>query len=257
MFYRVNDHVVSCAIGENEIIQMGYELMDLYKDKELVGQFMREVYDKAKEIGFKIADHIQTVQVAVTQNRQFIINFIESNPEEQINDTIQNLLDAAEAVEFIGKDRLEEILSMSGHEKTDAFQECMIEIRNEFYPDTPSIEEPSQDVNNQEKTVTNKEPIKGRKQEVFFLYFEELTKVQEFACKVTYDVPGRLYKDNKEQYVMLVDIGELSVEKQRSFLFLAEEYTRKIQKGTQMLTYMEEHAEILVKSNPIAVMREI
>lgn len=43
MFFRVNDHMVSCAIEENEIKQMGYQLADLYKNRELVGQFMREV----------------------------------------------------------------------------------------------------------------------------------------------------------------------------------------------------------------------
>lgn len=255
MFFRVNDHMVSCAIEENEIKQMGYQLADLYKNRELVGQFMREVYEKAKEIGFQIADHIQTVQVAVTQNGQFILNFIESNPEEQINDTIHNLLDAAEAVEYIGKDRLEEILSMSGLDKTKAFQECMIEIRNEFYPDESVSEELLQNDSKQEQVV-NTENAGVQKHNIFFLIFDELSKVQMFSKKVSYEVPGRLYKD-KERYVMLIDIGELSVEKQRSFLYLAEEYTTAIQKGTQMLTYMEEHAEVLVKSNPITVMKEI
>lgn len=261
MFYRVNEHMVSCAIGENEISQMGYHVGDLYKDKELVGQFMREVYEKAKEIGFKIADHIQTVQVAVTENHQLILNFIEADPEEQINDTIQNLLDAAEAVDFIGKDRLEEILSMTGRDKADAFQECMIELRNEFYPDMPNKEEvvDSRQVNiaTQLPSIENNHNVKNSKQEIYFLCFDQLSKVQEFARKVSYEAPGRFYKDSRYQYVMLVDIGELSKEKQTSFIFLAEEYTVKIYKGTQMLTYMEEHAEVLVKSNPIAVMREI
>lgn len=305
MFYRVNEHMVSCAIGESEITQMGYHITELYKDKELAGRFMKEVYEKAREIGFEIGDHIQTVQVAVTQNHQFILNFIEVNPEEQINDTLQNLLDAAETVEFIGKDRLEEILSMTGDEKMDAFQECMLEIRKEFYQDTPLLEgtdgEPedgnlldgqsteadmsgeedstSEEISGSEvmisgenisfdntvkKTVEEKEEQdkkeiqKRNRQAIYSLFFPELSKVEEFARKAVHTVPGRLYKDaGKGQYIMLVELGDLSQEKQGSFIFLAEGYTTKIIRGTQILTYLEEHGEVIIKSDPIAVLKEI
>lgn len=253
--------MVSCAIGENEIAQMGYQVKDLYKDKDLAGRFMREVYDKAKEIGFQIGDYIQTVQVAVTQNHQFILNFIEMNPEEQINETINNLLDAAEAVEFIGKDRLEEILAMSGKEKCDAFQECMVEIRDEFYKDGNELEQDSTEENEPmqiaEVNVQKKVEESTGKQALYFLCFEEFSKAQEFAKHVFYTAPGRMYKDNKMHYVLLVDIGELSLEKQGSFIFLAEEYVYKIHKGTQLLTYFEEHAEVLIKNDPIVNLRKI
>lgn len=131
MFYRVNDHTTSCVISEQEIKDMGYQLPALYRDKDVASSFMKEICEKANEVGFHISERMQTVQTAMFPNHQLVLNFIDVNPEQDINSSIESLLTAADAVDLLGRDRLEEIYDMTGEEKVAAFQDCMKELSKE------------------------------------------------------------------------------------------------------------------------------
>lgn len=288
MFYRVNEHMVSCAIAEKEITQMGYHVNELYKDRELATQFMQEIFKKAKEVGFEISEHVSAVQVAVSKSNQLVLNFIEIDPIEQIESTIHNLLDAAETVDFVGKDRLLDILELEGAEKQEAFHNMMLEIKEEFYSeeeqenedtsDAKTVEEEdgyldTKEIFSDEPVVEEAEPQKSNYVEIlpsekagkesvtsahkiYFFRFQEMKKLGDFANKVTYEAPGKLYKE-KEEYILLVDLAEATKEQVKSYLFMADEYASRYQKGTALLPYYEEHGETIIKENPISILKMI
>lgn len=245
LFTRINENIVRCAIQEDEISQMGYDLEELFKNQQMATDFMKEIITRAKDFGFSMNENFEAVQSAFFTNHQLVLNIIHINPEDRINSVIQNLLNAFETVEIIGKERLTEILQMAGDEKTQAFNECIAELEKV----NQEIEE---NASAQPENAEEKVCIQGK----YLLSFLNLSQAERFCKEAAFAVPGTLYKD-KNNYFMIVDLSGIEQDKADGFILQAREYSSNVTQDRNYSAYLEEHAEKLIKENPIEVLKNL
>lgn len=248
MFAKVNAHTVKCVIGEEEITTMGYQLEDICKDQNLASEFMKNVIGKANEAGFEISEHIQAVQVAFLPNHQLVLMFMEGDVDEQVNQAIANLLNAANLVDSVGKERLEEIQNMTGDEKQKAFEECVQEVAP-----TKEIQQDQVDV----PAGGKKENADGTKvPERYILCFHSLNRTEDF-CKITsVAAPGQLYKSDG-LYYLVSDLTGSDDRLKTTFLTTASEYAKSLEKDILQMEYLKEHGEVLIAKDPITILKNL
>lgn len=248
-FKKINENTVQCVIAVAEIDQMGYALNELYTNKEIASSFMRNVMEKGEEAGFQLNRNLQEIQVVLLQDGQLVLRFTEVGPDYRINQMIENALEAYEAVEAIGKDRLEDIIKLPGREKLNAFQEIMAKYKGmaeAFLQEEESDEEDKV----LEKTETQK------KEKRFMFEFSDLSHI-EMLCKATaLKAPSHLYKDDK-QYYLLVDFEEEEEAIVDSFVVQALDFAAKIEKNKMIMAYVEEHAKNMIEDEAIEVLKKI
>lgn len=264
IFRRVDKYTVQCVIRVQEIDQMGYELQDLYSNRERAMDFMRNIIEKGGEAGFHLSDNLQEIQAILLPDHQLILSFTDANPDNLINLTIENIISMYESVNIIGKENLEEILHMKGKEKIQKFNETLAQLqdsekifRQSFSSD--QSQEPSEQV---EAEVAEEEIIEKVIEEVtsesgnFILRFSAFTDLEKFCKNLTFSIPASLFKDGAE-YFLLVNAKGLEPTKVDSFVFQAQDFTKDIQRDDLTAAYIEEHAENLIQKESIEVLRRL
>lgn len=270
LFVRVNEYTVRCIIEETEIDQMGYKIDELYSNQDMASNFMKNVLDKAKEAGFQLAGSFQSIQAALMPDHKLVLNFVDINPEEQINFTISNFLTAYEAVEIVGKERLTEILALSGESKTKAFQEAMIAYQN-VINQTPEkrskdlrenqFEENVQaslqdDKNNVSENIKTQEQAKVLKDTRYVIRFNSFSDVSKFAKELSFQTNVSLYKE-KDLYYLVADLEGLDEKAQNNLIFQAKEYAIDFQKNTIFETFLSEHGQLIINQARLDVLQKL
>lgn len=248
-FNRVNEHMVQCIIEVHEIDQMGYVLQEIYTNREIATNFMRRVIEKGEEAGFQLNNEQLDIQAILLPNHKLVLNFTDSNPDNSMNRTIENILGAYEAVKMVGKEKLEEILNMTGKEKAVAFQETMVGFRE-------LMQQANLDVQRREEEANPAKKDKVKKDK-YILSFSGLSDMRKFCKNTAVEVPSKVYKDGKNFY-LLVDLNELNQNTIDSFVFQAQDFAQEIKNDHLAAAYIEEHGDKMMdKEEPIAFFRNL
>ena len=235
MFMKVNAHTVKCMIAEQEIIEMGYDLEDICKNQERASEFMKEIIEKGNEAGYEISDKISAVQATFLTNHQVMLCFTDEEPEGLLDKTLDELF------------RAFGVENMTDKEKKEDIEECMDEIA--------SAEEVSEilarDSSDKQEAKDEHNPVP----EKYILEFINLDIAENFS-KAAPLVPGKLYKD-KGRYYMVSDLTNAEDSIKRSFLLQANEFVSSLKKEHFQTGYLEEHCELLIKENPMEVLKQL
>lgn len=246
MFMKLNAHTVKCTIEEHEIIEMGYEIDDICRNEERASEFMKQIIEKGIEAGYKISEKISAVQATFLSNHQIVLCFTDEEPERLLDRTLDNLFDVLGHDTTLDKEKIEDISKKAGKAR-DALEECMEEIASA--KEVSEILATDSSEEQQLKDAANVVP------EQYILEFVNLDIVESF-CKAAPAVPGKLYKD-KGRYYLVSDLTNAENGKKRSFLLQANEFTTSLKKEYLQMGYLEEHCEILVKENPMEVLKQL
>ena len=267
VFARVNEHTIRCALNENEVIQMGYDIKELFQNQEQANKFMKEIIARASEAGYPITDEYQEIQSMFLPNHQIILNITEVKPESQIDQFLQNFLNISDVVETIGRERLEQIMDMTGEEKTQAFEQCMEDMKKigeasmeegETSLDFEDMMSPSI----QEKSEKTKEELQDSSQDQeddlkkLILWFQTLEEAERFSQDSPLVVPAILYKVH-QKYCMVVNVEGIDANQVTGFVFQALEYTTKVEEDKNFSACLQEHAEIIVKEDAIQILKNL
>lgn len=245
MFRKVNEHTVKCMIAEQEIIEMGFEVEELCKNQERASDFMKLIIEKGNEAGYEISENVEAVQATFLPNHQIVLCFTDDAKEGIVDKTIENLLRAFGLVNSIGKDKLENISKLSGHEKEEAFDECMEEAAST--EEVSQVDELGEETEQIEGSDKEAEPMR------YLLEFMNLDTAELF-CKAAPEVPGKLYKYDK-RYFLAADLTNAEDKEKKSFLLLASEYTVSPVRDHNQTGFLEEHADVLIKENALNVLK--
>lgn len=262
-FTKINENTVQCVIAIQELDQMGYALNELYTNREAASNFMRNVMEQGVEAGFQLNSQLQEIQVTIFSDEQLILNFTQVNPDNQIDQIIENALEAYEGVKSIGKERLKDILDMEGKEKIQAFQEIIEKyhsIAEEFKQPERAVQmkEVEQELEKKEpdKKVTKKENKIVREKNQYMFQFSDLSHLKQLCQAVDLKVSSHLYKD-KTKYYLFVDFAGMEQEKVNSFMVQVLDFEAKIEKNNLVLAYVEEHANRMIEAKALEVLKKL
>lgn len=230
-FSRLNEQVIRCTIPINEVEQMGYEVQELFNNKERATSFVKKVVAEAGASGMLMKNGYQVVNQIGYDNNQVIMNIVDVSAEQQINYGIARLLSAYDIVRYLGRERVENILYLSNPEKEEEFNNCIREIN---------------------------EAMKGGRKTTakYILKFSTLNQAEEFCANIESKGKGRLYKD-KDNFYLYADLTDIEESWINSFLLMAEEYCDDVTEADMQEAYLEEHAQIIIKENPIEVLKNL
>jgi adapter protein MecA 1/2 len=90
------------------------------------------------------------------------------------------------------------------------------------------------------------------------IVFSEMDVLIRFARQITLPEmpPSALYK-LKTEYMLLLNLTELTEEEVKGLSALTDEYATDIQVGAERMSYIEEHAEAIIRGNALEMLREI
>lgn len=230
-FARVNEQVIRCTVPISEVEQMGYNVQEIFDDKERATSFVKKVVAKAGAEGFFAKNGYQVVNQIGYDKNQVVLNIVDMNAEQQINYAIARLLSAYDIVQYLGRGRVENILFLSNPDKEEEFNNCIREINNALNG--------------------------GQKQAAkYILIFSALNNAEGFCVNVEPKGNGRLYKDN-DRFYLYADLTGADEKWINSFLLTAKEYCDEIAQADMYEAYLEEHAQVIIKENPIAVLKNL
>lgn len=231
-FARVNEQVIRCTIPISEVEQMGYNVQELFSNKERATSFAKEVVAEAGAAGVLMKSNYQIVNQIAYDNEQVVMNIVDMSTEQQINYGVARLLSAYDIVRYLGRERVERILYLPSPEKEEEFNRCIREIN---------------------------EVLKGGKRDIpnkYILKFSSLNRAEAFCMNIESKGNGRLYKD-KDSYYLYTDLADADESFINSFLLTAEEYCDEITEASMQGAYLEEHAQVIIKENPIDVLKNL
>ncbi|RDY31045.1 adaptor protein MecA [Lachnotalea glycerini] len=246
-FSKINEYTVQCVITMSEIDQMGYALQELYTNREAASEFMRNIMKKGEEAGFQLNSNLQEIQAMLLSDSKLVLSFTAVDPDRQVNQMIENILAASDAVELIGKEHLKEILHMTGKEKFMCFQEIMAQYND-------MIDQPNQDEAKTKELKEEKSNIKDKKQYMF--QFANLSHLEQLCKSVKSQIPSSLYRNN-EQYYLLTDFAGMDQDVVNSFIVRAMEFAARIENNKLVLAYIKEHANHMLEKEAIDVLKKL
>ncbi len=246
-FKKVNAHTVKCLIAEEEIVEMGYDIEEICKNHDRASEFMKEIIARGNEEGYEISENIAVVQATFLPDHRVVLCFTDNETEGMVDKTIENLLRAFGLVNSIGKDKLEDISKLNGQEKKAAFDECLEEIAS-----AKEVSEAQETcIEDKKENATSRSVVPQK----YILEFKNLDTIEHF-CKAAPAVPGILYK-KKERYFMLSDLTDAELLQKKTFLLQAGEFTSSLQKEHLQAEYLDEHCDVLIRENPMEVLRAL
>ena len=244
IFIKIDEHTIRCIMKQEELAKMGYDLESLLQeqDQEKIQNFLHEIMDKAKAAGVELTEEYRAVQSIVLPGQYLALNFSNINPSDQIDNLIANFLEVADAVEDAGRENLERILEKEGEEKVSAFNEFMERLK-EFH--SASQQEERQHHSVSEEMAEN-----------YMLKFPDLNAVEKFCKAAAFNIPGRLYKD-KKNYCMLLEGTPDNLDNLNLLLLQACEFADTVEPDHFYSQCLEEHGDIIIRENPIEVLKSL
>ena len=217
-FSRVGDHTIKCIITEEEIVELGISLEEIMSNGARTQEFMNQIFDLAEqEFETKFDFGIKTVRADFLPDHSLSLTFSEHPVAEGMMEHLKDIVNGL--LESIPKEKLEEMKNKakgaeSGKRNVGALHE-------------------SDDV-------------------VVLIEFTDFNNLIDYAKRImlTCEFDSVLYKLNKK-YVLVMDLSQVCEDELKSLSALTDEYANEIYAGNDRRAFMEEHAELIIKSDAI------
>lgn len=218
-FSRVGDHTIKCIISEEEIEELGYTLDEIMSNGTRTQEFMNQIFDLAEqEFETKFDFGIKTVRADFLPDHSLSLTFSEHPVAEGMMEHLKDIVNGL--LESIPKEKLEEMKNKA--KGAESAKQKNVGALHE-----------SNDV-------------------VVLIEFNNFNNLIEYAKRImlTCEFDSALYKHNKN-YILVMDLSEVCEDELKSLSALTDEYANEIYAGNDRRAFMEEHAELIIKSDAV------
>lgn len=233
---RIGENKIRCALTEEEIRQLGFDIDDIIGNSETTQQFMRVVLGLVEEQENISMENISPmVKAELLQNHSMAITFGEESALSfrELVDTMSHIISQFDSDHQKGKDgKLQDI----GQE--------------------PAIE--AQQI--QQDTSVKQHPNKKKKAEpmICALRFATLENMRSM-CHVCF--PGNMPKSSlyklEEQYYLILDFTGFSKDEMRPFAFGTVEYDDGHYSNMGQIAYIKEHGKCIMKREALEMLMQL
>lgn len=226
---KINENQVRCAITEEEITEMGFDINDVIANTEETQKFMRVLLEKIEEQEIIDIESLSPmVRAELFPDRTMNIIFgggMDTNPEQMFGELMDRLKEKLSLHERPKKKENEEVSGKKSSEKIEEIDE------------TETLEE-------EEKASS------------FALECDSLDKVI-YLSKLFVEIPkNSLYKMN-DNYYLLLEFEKFSKERFRLVAFAATEYNCRPIATLKALAYIKEHGKCIMEENAIGKLMQL
>lgn len=223
---RIGENKIRCALTEEEIRQLGFDIDEIIGNSETTQQFMRVVLGLVEEQEHISMENISPmVKAELLQNHSMAITFGEESELSFKNlvDTVSHIMSQLEP------EKLEELRRTSREEKQAAAEE-------------------------------KQEPKKKRKAEPMmcalrFFALEDMRRMSHVCF------PGRVPKSSlyklEQRYYLVLDFTGFSKEEMRPFAFGTVEYDDEHYSDMAQIAHIREQGKCIMKNQAIEMLMQL
>lgn len=227
-YRRINEATVQCIITEDDMLEYGLTLSDIFERNEKGEEFLRDIIERAHdEVGYKIGSGNIAMQITPLKDKGLVLTFTDDSPA-----AFKNILE-----------HLRDVLTGVGAE--------ISQTGSAVAGGVPVAENDDTEIGESAGLVDYNE--------VFRMFvFPSLYPIMQFAASIpsNYPVKAHLYKEGDEYYLLL-EKGRLSAKNFNKFSAQAVEFGNLISVSQERLDYLEEHGECLIKDRAVTRLRKI
>ncbi|MDY3918102.1 MAG: adaptor protein MecA [Candidatus Limivivens sp.] len=252
-FWKISDTRISCRVTLQEIQEMGFDFQELTQDRQKTVDFLSKILENGKSVlGLELPDGIQSFTAQMLPDQSLLIVISCADIDKEIDRNMEMLQQRIEAMnQLAASGKIEQILSLEGQEKADAYNGLMEEIenllRNQEEEDSPGETQVAEGVSGEIRRLDSPVPSICR------VLFQSLDETIDFCSALGMDAlpVSRLYK-HKDQYYLFAEFsGEASRKQAAGFLSLAGEFGGDISGEGVSEAFLKEHDKCMIQEKAI------
>lgn len=226
-FEKMNNGALRCVLNQEDLEQNGIALEDFFSNNTNAREFLEKLIRIAEEeVGYQTSGNMMSIQAAIMSEDEIVLTFSESQVSgSEIIEHIKNMFGASEA-------------------KTLERQE-------------PDMKE---DIIKEAKDQNFKRVEGDREGYAYLLTFLSFSTVRKF-CQIlpaNSNADSRLYYlDKKKQYFLWADLNASTKAYVYEFVAASMEYAKNIEKDSMQSSYLEEHADIILKEKALETLAQL
>lgn len=226
-FEKMNNGALRCVLNQEDLEQNGIALEDFFSNNTNAREFLEKLIRIAEEeVGYQTSGNMMSIQAAIMSEDEIVLTFSESQVSgSEIIEHIKNMFGASEA-------------------KTLERQE-------------PDMKE---DIIKEAKDQNFKRVEGDREGYAYLLTFLSFSTVRKF-CQIlpaNSNADSRLYYlDKKKQYFLWADLNASTKAYVYEFVAASMEYAKNIEKDSMQSSYLEEHADIIIKEKALETLAQL
>lgn len=258
---KLSENKIRCALTEQEIQSMGFEIDEILGDAETTQRFMKSVVEQIEEHEDFSFDHVSPiVKAELLSDHSMAITF--GGDTEQ---SLRGLVDTVgQLMSQLSPEKLEEFQNLNREEKESVIDRCLSgKQKEEQQTQTPQQEEADQPAQKQEN------PAEDQKQKLCEAVFEnptpfalecdsmedviELCKNVHFAEHIP---ASSLYRIGEKLYLVL-DFIHFTKEEVRPLAFAIVEYNNRRFSSAAEIAFIEEHGTCIVENEALQTLMQL
>lgn len=217
-YKKINDATVQCIITQEDMMEYGLTLTDIFERSEKGEEFLRDVIERAHdEVGYQINGGNIAMQITPLKDKGLVVTFTDESPAA-FKDILQHL-----------KEVLQDVSTELGHQEEAGRQLQIAGQSADKYEEGPRM-----------------------------FVFASLHHVMQYTAAIpnTYSVKSHLYKEG-EAYYLILEKNRLSCKKFNKISAQAVEFGRLIAVSEDRMLHLEEHGECLIRDRAVSKLRKI
>lgn len=217
-YKKINDATVQCIITQEDMMEYGLTLTDIFERNERGEEFLRDVIERAHdEVGYQINTGNIAMQITPLKDKGLVVTFTDEGPAA-FKDILQHL--------------------------KDVLQDVSAELiqQNDAEQDAKTADKPAQTYEENRRMFV----------------FASLHQAMQYTAAIpnNYSVKSHLYKEG-EAYYLVLEKNRLSYKVFNKISAQAVEFGNLIAVSEERMLYLEEHGECLIRDRAVSRLRKI
>ncbi len=216
-YKKINDATVQCIITEEDMLEYGLTLSDIFERNEKGEEFLRDIIERAHdEVGYTISGESIAMQITPLKDKGLAVTFTNDSPAG-FRDILQHLKEVLQGVSAE--------LNKQEERKQNGIQEYAADEFDE-----------------------------NRRMFVFATLHQAMQYTASIPTNIS--VKSHLYKEG-EVYYLVIEKNRLSYKMFNKISAQAVEFGNLIAVSEERLLYLQEHGECLIADRAVSKLRRI
>lgn len=242
---RVGENKIRCALTENEIRDMGFDIDEIIGNGEATQRFMRVVLKIVEEQeNISLENVSPMVKAELLSDHSMAITFGGDSDM-----SFQQLMGAiSDLVSQMTPEKMQEFKSLSKEDRQnvlDAFLDQKKDAQEEDVPEEKLEEEKKKQAQKKQKKIKNRQMVCALR----FFDLDEASRMGR-ACFEEIFPKSSLYR-LEGAYYLIMDFSKVPRDEMRAFAFGAVEYDEGRISEIGQISYIREHGDCIVKKEAL------
>ena len=259
---RIGENQIRCALTEEEIIELGFNIDDIIGNTETTQKFMKVVLNLVEEKEQINIDHLSPmVRAELLQDHSMAITF---GGDSDMN--FKNLVDTVNhLMSQMVPEKLEEFHQMSKEEKKNTIDEFLKNLSDTRKKEEKESKQVLDNQENVEKTGVTADDETSPDDEAFttsvpfvleFSQMDDAIHMSKLFAGAERMPQSTLYK-LESKYYLIIDFIHFSKNELRPLAFAAVEYDNKHFADPAQVAYIQEHGDCIVKNEALQTLMQL